>query len=225
MWHNFSASPQPLKACNLLLLKYEFKRTSAQLQQHSISQICTTFEAKPCGMSSVPGRSHALYFNSHPIPRPKKTGFRFKMQNFAKKSWEPGCQPITISVSVHTNTHTSGSSGTHLQQHTYSHTYNDMHVRWWWTTFDLFRFQGWKHRDKVSKLTHFNFIKHYHHTVAASYDQPVSRRKRGCTHTHTDTGCLWEIYLLLHEFCGAVVLRCVLWDTVCKCVILGLGGH
>lgn len=71
----------------------------------------------------------ALYFNSHPIPRPpKKTGFRFKMQNFAKKSgkvasrWgkvvHPGCQPITISVSVHTHTLTGGSSGTHLQQST-----------------------------------------------------------------------------------------------------------
>lgn len=107
----------------------------------------------------------ALYFNSHPIPRPpKKTGFRFKMQNFAKKSgkvgsrWgkvvHPGCQPITISVS-HTHLRV-GALG-----HTYSRAHVQSHLQRYARSLVVNHFRsfsipsGWKHRDKVFQINTF----------------------------------------------------------------------
>lgn len=148
-------------------------------------------------MSSVPGRSRAhcisIHTPFHVLPR--KLDFVLKCKILLRKVEklpEGGASRVSthnhICISAHTHTYGWELWDTLTAEHTYSHTYNDMHVRWWWTTFDLFRFQaGESTGTKFSKLTHFNFIKHCHHTVAASYDQPVRGRKKGDAHIHIDT--------------------------------------
>lgn len=136
----FIPSPHPHRTSTLY-------RNSKCIEMVSNIQLCKVLSFKNLCPNHVPCRNQRSSIFRH----------RCAARNGSFQSRNISFQPIYMHVGEKSWLIVRGRFESHKLTHTH---YRFRGSRWWCTVFDLFRFS----RDKVSKLTHFNFIKHCYYT-------------------------------------------------------------